>query len=142
MRRPERADDADTPLRKCYTGPSPTRERQEEMERRFGLEIVCGYAMSETPYGLIWSRGTRPFGTLGSPRQHPALGHVNDARVVDAPRIGGLAWSPDGRWLLGGNVDGGPLQLIDPRTGASRFLPVPGVYPAWRPTNRAIVATR
>ena len=79
MRRPERDDDADTPLRLCYTGPSPTRERQEEMERRFGLEIVCGYAMSETPYGLIWRHGTRPFGTLGSPRQHPVLGHVNDA---------------------------------------------------------------
>lgn len=84
MRRPERADDADTPLRLCYTGPSPTRDRQEEMERRFGLEIVCGYAMSETPYGLIWPHGSRPFGTLGAPRQHPELGHVNDARVVDA----------------------------------------------------------
>ncbi len=84
MRRPARADDADTPLRRCYTGPSPTRDRQEEMERRFGLEIVCGYPMSETPYGLIWAHGTRPFGTLGSPRQHPELGHVNDARVVDA----------------------------------------------------------
>ena len=52
MRQPERADDADTPLRLCYTGPSPTRERQEEIEARFGLEIVCGYALSETPYGL------------------------------------------------------------------------------------------
>lgn len=83
MRQPERIDDADSPLRLCYTGPSPTRERQEEMERRFGLRIVCGYALSETPYGLIWSRGTRPFGTLGVPRQHPRLGRVNEARVVD-----------------------------------------------------------
>jgi crotonobetaine/carnitine-CoA ligase len=82
MRQPERPDDADTPLRLCYTGPSPTRERQEEVERRFGLRIVCGYALSETPYGLVWSRGTRPFGTLGVPRQHPRHGHVNDARVV------------------------------------------------------------
>jgi len=82
MRQPVRDDDADTPLRRCYTGPSPARERQEEMEARFGLEIVCGYAMSETPYGLVWRHGTRPFGTLGSPRQHPTLGHVNDARVV------------------------------------------------------------
>jgi crotonobetaine/carnitine-CoA ligase len=83
MRQPERADDADTALRLVYTGPSPTRERQEEMERRFGLRIVCGYAMSETPYGLIWPRGTRPFGTLGTVRQHPRLGVVNEARVVD-----------------------------------------------------------
>jgi crotonobetaine/carnitine-CoA ligase len=83
MRQPPRDDDADTPLRLCYTGPSPKRERQLEMERRFGLRIVCGYAMSESPYGLIWPHGTRLFGTLGKVRQHPTLGVVNEARVVD-----------------------------------------------------------
>jgi crotonobetaine/carnitine-CoA ligase len=83
MRQPPRPDDADTPLRLCYTGPAPARERQEEMERRFGLRIVVGYAMSESPYGLIWPRGTRPFGTLGAPRQHPRLGVVNEVRVTD-----------------------------------------------------------
>ena len=83
MRQPARPDDADTDLRLCYTGPSPTREWQEAFERRFGLHIVCGYALSESPYGLIWPHGQRPFGTLGVPRQHPTLGHVNDARVVD-----------------------------------------------------------
>ena len=81
MRQPERPDDADTPLRLCYTGPSPARERQEEIEARFGLEIVCGYALSESPYGLIWPRGTRPYGALGAARQHPTLGRVNEARV-------------------------------------------------------------
>jgi carnitine-CoA ligase len=88
MRQPERADDADTPLRLCYTGPAPERERQLEIERRFGLRIVVGYAMSESPYGLIWPRGSRgearPYGTLGSIRQHPDLGVVNHARVVSA----------------------------------------------------------
>jgi crotonobetaine/carnitine-CoA ligase len=83
MRRPERPDDADNPLRLVYTGPSPSQERQLAFERRFGVRIVCGYGMSETTYGTIWAHGTRPFGTLGSPRQHPRLGHVNDARVVD-----------------------------------------------------------
>jgi len=83
MRQPPRPDDADTPLRLCYTGPAPARERQEEMERRFGLRIVVGYAMSESPYGLIWPRGTRLFGTLGTLRQHPTLGVVNEGRVVD-----------------------------------------------------------
>ena len=92
MRQPERADDADNPLRLCYTGPSPDRERHEEIERRFGLEIVCGYALSESPYGLIWPHGTRPYGTLGAARQHPTLGHVNDARMhdVDANGVGEL----------------------------------------------------
>ncbi len=83
MRQPERPDDADTPLRLCYAGPSPSQPRQEEIERRFGMRIVCGWGMSETPYGLIWRRGTRPFGTLGSVRQHPTMGIVNHARVVD-----------------------------------------------------------
>jgi crotonobetaine/carnitine-CoA ligase len=82
MRQPPRRGDADTPLRRCYTGPAPARERQEEMERRFGLEIVVGYAMSESPYGLIWPHGQRPFGTLGTVRQHPRLGVINHARVV------------------------------------------------------------
>jgi crotonobetaine/carnitine-CoA ligase len=83
MRQPERRDDADNPLRLCYTGPAPDEERHRAIERRFGIRIVCGYAMSETPYGLIWPHGTRPFGTLGTVRQHPTMGPVNEARVVD-----------------------------------------------------------
>jgi crotonobetaine/carnitine-CoA ligase len=83
MRQPVQADDADNPLRLCYTGPSPAKEWQEAFEERFGLRVVCGYAMSESPYGLIWRHGTRPFGTLGSVRQHPTLGVVNRARVLD-----------------------------------------------------------
>jgi crotonobetaine/carnitine-CoA ligase len=83
VRQPPRADDADNPIRICYTGPSPDRDHQLEIEKRFGFEIVCGYALSETPYALIWRHGERPYGSLGSPRQHPTLGHINDARVRD-----------------------------------------------------------
>jgi crotonobetaine/carnitine-CoA ligase len=102
MRQEPGPGDADTPLRLCYTGPAPTRERQEEIERRFGLRIVVGYAMSESPYGLIWPHGTRPFGTLGKPRQHPRLGVVNEARVI----------GPDGAPLPPGET--GELQLRNP----------------------------
>jgi crotonobetaine/carnitine-CoA ligase len=102
MRQPERPDDAGTDLRLCYTGPAPAREWQEAFERRFGLRIVCGYAMSETPYGLIWPRGSRPYGTLGAPRQHPMLGRVNEARVV----------GDDGRELGPGET--GELLLRNP----------------------------
>jgi crotonobetaine/carnitine-CoA ligase len=83
MRQPERPDDAENPLRLAYAGPAPPRQRHLEIEERFGLRIVSGYAMSETPYGTIWARGTRPYGTLGSIRQHPELGVVNEGRVVD-----------------------------------------------------------
>lgn len=90
MRQPERDDDADNPLRLCYTGPTPPKDRQLEIERRFGLEIVCGYALSESPYGLIWRRGIRPYDTLGSLRQHPTMGEVNFGRVVDGDREVGV----------------------------------------------------
>jgi crotonobetaine/carnitine-CoA ligase len=99
MRQPERADDADTPLRLCYTGPAPERTRQLEIEDRFGIRIVVGYAMSENPYGLIWPHGERLFGTLGTVRQHPVLGVVNEARVVDD---------------AGGETDHGELLLRSP----------------------------
>jgi crotonobetaine/carnitine-CoA ligase len=82
MRQPERPDDAENPLRLCYTGPAPPEARQLEIEERYGLRIVCGYAMSESPYGTIWPRGTRPYGTLGTIRQHPTLGVVNEGRVM------------------------------------------------------------
>jgi crotonobetaine/carnitine-CoA ligase len=120
MRQPARPDDADTPLRLCYTGPSPTRERQEAIERRLGLRIVCGYALSETPYGLIWPRGTRLFGTLGKVRQHPTLGTVNAARVV----------ADDGRELGPGEI--GELLLRNPAV-------TPGYWEMPEETATAIV---
>jgi crotonobetaine/carnitine-CoA ligase len=86
VRQPPRDDDADHPVWLCYTGPAPSREHQLEIEARFGFEVRSGYAMSETTYGLVWRRGTRPYGTLGSVRQHPTLGHVNDARVMEGGR--------------------------------------------------------
>jgi len=89
MRQPPRPDDAGNPLRLCYTGPSPDRGRHLEIEARFGFEIMCGYALSESPYGLIWPRGTRPYGALGVARQHPELGHVNDARAIIDGRVAG-----------------------------------------------------
>jgi carnitine-CoA ligase len=91
MSQPERPDDADNPLRLCYTGPSPARERQLAIERRFGIEIVCGYGLSESPYALIWPHRQRPYGTLGTVRQHPTLGTVNEARVVEDGRDVGVS---------------------------------------------------
>jgi crotonobetaine/carnitine-CoA ligase len=102
MRQPPSPDDADNDLRLVYTGPSPEKEWQEAFEARFGLQIICGYAMSESPYGLIWPRGSRPFGTLGTVRQHPSRGEVNRARVVD----------DDGRDLQAGET--GELLLDNP----------------------------
>jgi crotonobetaine/carnitine-CoA ligase len=100
MRQPARPDDAVNPLRVAYTGPTPPRERQEEFEARFGVRLVCGYGLSESPYGTIWARGTRPFGTMGSARQHPTLGVVNDARVVADDGVSDVASGGVGELLL------------------------------------------
>ncbi|MGH9037400.1 MAG: AMP-binding protein, partial [Acidimicrobiia bacterium] len=101
MLQPERDDDADNPLRLCYTGPAPAEERQLDIERRFGLQLTSGYAMSETPYGTVWRRGSRPYGTLGSIRQHPTLGEINEGRVL-----------ADGKPVAPGEV--GELELRNP----------------------------
>ena len=86
MQQPERPDDADTPLRLTYSGPAPPEARHRQIEERFGLRLVCGYAMSESPYGTIWPLGSRPYGTLGAIRQHPTLERVNEGRVMRGDR--------------------------------------------------------
>ncbi|MEU0469387.1 AMP-binding protein [Amycolatopsis sp. NPDC006131] len=75
--------DGDNPLRTCYAAPAPPEREHREFEQRFGVRLICGYGLSESTYGLVWRPGTRPFGTLGWPRQHPTLGAVNEVRVVD-----------------------------------------------------------
>jgi len=87
MRQPQRPDDADNPVRLCYTGPAPAKPRHLEIERRFGWRVTSGYALSESPYGLVWQGEERPYGTLGRPRQHPELGEINFARVVDEQMV-------------------------------------------------------
>jgi carnitine-CoA ligase len=73
------------PARICYSALAPpTRERHEEIERRFGLELVAGYGLSECPYGTIWPLGgPAPYGSMGRLKQHPTLGEISAARVVD-----------------------------------------------------------
>ena len=58
MRQPERARrrrQPDPPL--LHRARRPTASASDEIEARFGFEIVCGYALSESPYGLIWRHG-------------------------------------------------------------------------------------
>ncbi len=84
MRRPELPNDADNPIRICYSAWSPPEPRFRAFERRFGLDMLVGYGLSESFYGTVWPLGEpKPFGTIGHLRQHPALGEINQARVVD-----------------------------------------------------------
>ncbi len=73
-------------VRLCYTAPAPTRQRHLAVEERFGLHLVLGYSQSEAGgFGLIMPlQGAPRFGAMGRPRQHPRLGTVTAARIVDA----------------------------------------------------------
>jgi crotonobetaine/carnitine-CoA ligase len=71
-------------VKRCYTGPAPSERVHREFEERFGVQIVVGYALSESPYGLVCQTGEdNPFGSSGRPRQHPVLGVINEAELRD-----------------------------------------------------------
>ncbi|GAA3526102.1 ATP-dependent acyl-CoA ligase [Amycolatopsis ultiminotia] len=91
-------------LRLCYSAPAPDAERHVAIEDRFGFRLVIGYAQSESPYGLISPVDEATVhGSMGKPRQHPRLGRINEARVVD-PACGDPV----------GDGEVGELQLRNP----------------------------
>lgn len=83
LRREPSQDDRAHRVRLCYTAPAPTPTRHKEIEDRFGLRVMAGYALSESPFGLITSRKHPPVpGSMGRPRQHPSRGHINDVSII------------------------------------------------------------
>jgi len=85
MQAAPKEDDGRHDVRLLFGGPTPERSRHLEFERRFNVTLTSGYALSESPYGMIWPRGEPPVygSSIGRLRQHPKLGEVNEARVVD-----------------------------------------------------------
>jgi crotonobetaine/carnitine-CoA ligase len=84
MRQAPQPDDAQHTVRLCYSGPALPKDHHVEFEHRFGLRLLVGYGLSESPYGTIWPLdGPPPYESLGRLRQHPRLGEINRARVVD-----------------------------------------------------------
>lgn len=84
MAREPTADERAHRLRYCYSAPAPTETRHREIEERFGLRLVIGYALSETPYGLVAPvDAATTYGSMGRPRQHPEFGTINEAKIVD-----------------------------------------------------------
>lgn len=71
-------------IRACYSAPAPSPDRHRRIEERFGFRLVIGYGLSESPYGLLCPVDEPPvYGSMGRPRQHPRLGTINRARLVD-----------------------------------------------------------
>jgi crotonobetaine/carnitine-CoA ligase len=85
MQRPASPAEQDHRVRLCYTAPAPSRQRHLAMEQRFGLHLVLGYSQSEAGgFGLVMPlQGAPRYGSMGKPRQHPRLGTVTTARIVD-----------------------------------------------------------
>ncbi|MFF0144172.1 crotonobetaine/carnitine-CoA ligase [Amycolatopsis sulphurea] len=97
-------------LRYAYSAPAPVEARHKEIEERFGLRLAIGYALSETPYGLIVPLDEPPaYGSMGRPRQHPRFGRVNEARII----------GPDGAEVPAGQT--GELQLRNPALSPGYF---------------------
>jgi crotonobetaine/carnitine-CoA ligase len=86
MQRPPSPAEAEHRVRLCYTAPAPSRQRQLAIEARFNLHLVLGYSQSEAGgFGLVMPlQGAPRYGSMGRPRQHPRLGTVTAARVVNA----------------------------------------------------------
>jgi crotonobetaine/carnitine-CoA ligase len=71
-------------VRVAYGAPIPPDPLRREIEERFGLNLLSGFGMSETTFGLVESlKGERRRGSIGKPRQHVDPRIVNEARVVD-----------------------------------------------------------
>jgi len=86
-----RPSDREHALRIGYAALALPEAQHRAFEERFGLAMTVGYGMSETTFGTVWPRDRAPrYGTMGLLRQHPRLGEINRARVVqddgaDAP---------------------------------------------------------
>lgn len=77
--------DRDHSVRTAYGVPALPPAVREEVERRFGMDCISGFGMSETTYGLLEPRDQprRP-GTMGIPRHHPDPSVPRtEARIVD-----------------------------------------------------------
>ncbi len=83
-KQPPRADDRDHSLRLIYSAPALPEDVRSDLEERFGLRIVFGYAMSESTFGTIEPLdGPRAPGSMGRPRQHPDPTIVHRHAIVD-----------------------------------------------------------
>jgi len=109
MRQPPSPFEKNHNVRLIYTAPAPSKSRHQEIEDRFGAELIIGYGLSESPYGTIWPINEKPYESMGRLRQHPVMGEINHGRIVDA----------EGREVAPGEV--GELLLSNPATMAGYF---------------------
>ncbi len=82
-------------LRTIYAAPGPPPAQRDQLEARFGVRILTGYAMSENPFGCAESATSRmKAGSIGRPRQTASRAFENELRII----------KPDGRDVDAGEV--------------------------------------
>jgi crotonobetaine/carnitine-CoA ligase len=86
-REPQRADDADNPVRRAFGAAAPA-ELQEAWGRRFGLDLLEVYGSTELGLGSCPTPATVKRGTMGTPVAHLELA-IHDER--DNPLPPGVA---------------------------------------------------
>jgi crotonobetaine/carnitine-CoA ligase len=69
-------------LRTVYTA-AAAEEVMNAARKRFGIEVIEGYGLTETAYGCINPKGAGKPGSIGKPRQHPKSAISNEIAVAD-----------------------------------------------------------
>lgn len=99
---PERPDDADNPIRLCFTVPTPG-EFIQDFERRFGLKVVTWFSMSENFPIVMYLPGDPPekMASMGRERGDAEV-RVVDGNDVELPpgQIGELVFRPTDPWRV------------------------------------------
>lgn len=82
LKQPECAADRDHSIRLAYGAPALARPVRDYVEKRYGLTVISGYALTECPFGTMESPdGVRKELSMGRPRYHPRF--KNHVRLVD-----------------------------------------------------------
>lgn len=93
LKQPPSLQDSENSVRLFYGTPAFSPEVLASFETRFGVDVLIGFAMTETCYGTIEPLGgeRRAF-SCGLAREHPDPLFENDIRIVDSA---GTAVPPD-----------------------------------------------
>jgi crotonobetaine/carnitine-CoA ligase len=83
LRQPETPDEGHNPLRLVYTA-AVAPDAARAFMRRFRVEIVEGYGMTETPYGCVNPISRPKWGSVGLARQHPSGAFANEVKIAGA----------------------------------------------------------
>lgn len=82
IKQPESEKDKDNLVRVAYGNPALKKPIQDYIEKRYGIKIICGYALTECPFGTIQPLyGIKKEGSMGLPRQHPSF--KNEVKIFD-----------------------------------------------------------